>query len=99
MLDSGVLGALWVDGSVLGVLLSCGVDVGVDAPPADVVEFGPVGTEFGEDGDGVCEVSVSGVVVLGVDAGGVPVGVPAGAGFVLFPPDGVCSLIGWLLCD
>ena len=33
--------------------------------------------------------AVSGTVAPGV----------AGVGLVLLPPDGVCSLIGWLLCD
>jgi hypothetical protein len=38
--------------------------------------------------------SVGGGAVSGTLAPGV-----AGVGLVLLPPDGVCSLIGWLLCD
>jgi hypothetical protein len=72
------------------VLLSCGEAVELPAvPPDDVVELGVL---FGAvsvcDGSGVGTGVWSGVVALGV----------CGWGLVLLPPDGVCSLIGGLLC-
>ncbi len=89
---------LWFEESVFGVLLSCGLAVELPAAPPDdvvepgVVEFGGWGGVSGEEAEGVpvpCEGSLSGTVALGA----------LGAGLVLFPPFGVCSLMGWLLCD
>lgn len=82
----GVLGGV----SVLGVLLSCGDAVeSPAAPPDDVVEFGTLlGVVSVCDGSGVGVGVASGVVALGV----------RGSGLVLLPPDGVCSLIGVVLC-
>lgn len=73
--------------SVFGVLLSCGLAVELpEAPPADEVL----------DGFDVLSGVVCGVLgaVFGVTVSGV-----CGCGFVLLPPDGVCSLIGDELCD
>lgn len=93
MLESGVVGALWLEESVFGVLLSCGLAVELpEAPPDEVVELGWLVGVLDADVEGVpvpWEGSLSGTFALGA----------FGAGFVLFPPFGVCSLIGWLLCD
>ena len=82
----GVLGGV----SAFGVLLSCGEAVELPAaPPDDVVEPGTLlGVDSVCDGSGVGAGVWSGVVALGA----------CGAGLVLLPPEGVCSLIGGLLC-
>ena len=75
--------------SVFGVLLSCELAV-PEAPPADVVDEGVLaGAAPGSFGTGFVPGSCGGAVVSGTLAGGM----------VLVPPAGVCSLIGWLLCD
>ena len=89
MLSGGVVGVLG-GVSAFGVLLSCGEAVELPAaPPDEVVESGVLlGVVSVRDGSGVGVGAASGVVALGV----------RGSGFVLLPPEGVCSLIGVVLC-
>jgi hypothetical protein len=83
--------------SVFGVLLSSGVAVELPAaaPLESVVLEGDEGMLSGVDVGADWGSVVGGVCVL---SGTVAPGV-IGAGLVLLPPEGVCSLIGWLLCD
>lgn len=91
MLASGVLGGVVL--SVFGVLVSWGL--AVELPAASGVLDGAVGVLSGAAvGVPVACGSVVGGAVSGTLAPGA-----AGVGLVLLPPDGVCSLIGWLLCD
>ena len=91
--------------SLFGTVVSCcGVLLSLPAaPPDEVVSDGVFDglvasgeVDVGElcvvsPGTGVCPGVLSGVVA--------PVCGVVGVGFVLVPPDGVCSLIGWLLGD
>jgi hypothetical protein len=86
VVSGGVLGAVCGVVSVFGVLLSCGDAVELPAaPPDDVVELGVLPVSVGS---GVGAGVWSGVVALGV----------RGSGLVLLPPEGVCSLMGVVLC-
>lgn len=72
---------------VVSVFGTVGVSCGFVLPLGEV-EFGVLAGEASGTVEGACGAA-SGTVAPGV----------IGAGFVLLPPDGVCSFIGWLLCD